>query len=71
MKKKRGRTLDQSSGIGVELVSCQDWEVSYHRDKEERRSRYRVHVLQSDTDIFKSQIFPPTFYKTLKDMFIN
>jgi hypothetical protein len=70
-KRKRGRTLAERGERRVEMIACQEWEVAYHRGKEKRRSNYRVHVLQSDNDIFKTEIFPPTAWRTLKDLLIN
>ena len=55
----------------VDLLSCQDWEVSYHHGDSVKKSRYQVHVFQSETDIFKSQIFPDTLFKTFKDLLFN
>ena len=57
--------------MGVELLSCQEWDISYHRGRRSGQSTYRVHVLQSATDIFKSQIFPPTLFKAMKDLLVN
>lgn len=55
----------------VDLVTCEDWKVVLHRGKEKRESMYRVKILQTKTDIFRSQVYPPTFWKVLKDLYIN
>ncbi len=63
--------MNESKDMKVDLLSCQDWEITYHKGEKKRSSQYRVHVLQSTSDIFKSQIFPPTLLKTLKDLLVN
>ena len=55
----------------MDLVTCEDWKVVLHRGKEKRESMYRVKILQTKTDIFRSQVYPPTFWKVLKDLYIN
>jgi hypothetical protein len=70
-KRKQGRTLAEKADRKVEMISCQEWEVAYHCGKQKRVGTYRVHVLQSDNDIFKTEIFPPTPWRTLKDLLLN
>ena len=68
-KKKRGKALKDDEE--TEMLSCQDWDVTYHHGSQKRRSTYRVEVKQSQKDVFKSQIYPPTFLKIIKDLLIN
>ena len=70
-KERKGRTIKDSAQSEVDVISCEDWHVTYHRGESKKDSVYRVHVLQSTTDIFETEIYPPTFYKTLKDLLIN
>ena len=71
LKEKRGRTIKSDDKAEVDVISCQDWDVTYHRGQTQRKATYRVHVLQSSTDVFEAEIFPPTFYRTLKDLLLN
>ena len=70
-KKRRGKTLKEREGMQVDLLSCQDWQVAYHYGDRKTSSVYRVKIYQSSTDIFKSQIFPPSWFKSLKDLLLN
>ena len=45
--------------------------MAYHRGEQKRMGTYRVHVLQTDTDIFKTEIFADTPWRILKDLLIN
>ena len=42
-----------------------------HRGDKKIESQYRVKILQTKTDIFRSQVYPPTFFKVLKDLIAN
>ena len=55
----------------TEILSCQDWDVTYHKGGQKSGSTYRVEVKQSQKDVFKSQIYPPTFMKIMKDLLLN
>jgi hypothetical protein len=70
-KKKKGRTINANRDLKIDMISCQEWEVAHHRGNNKEISNYRVHVLQTDSDIFKTEIFAPSVYKTIKDLLIN
>ena len=63
--------MKDSKKSQVDVISCEDWYVNYHRGESKRESVYRVHVLQSTTDVFETEIYPPTLYRTLKDLLVN
>jgi hypothetical protein len=70
-KKRNGRILKEKQEGFVDLVTCEDWNVVLHRGKEKTESIYRVKIMQTKTDIFRSQVYPPSFWKVLKDLYIN
>jgi hypothetical protein len=70
-KKRKGRTLEEKGELRVDQLSCQDWHITYHKGEQATTSIYQVHTFQSQTDIFKTQIYPPTLFKTLKDLLLN
>jgi hypothetical protein len=53
------------------MVACEDWKVVLHRGQVRAESQYRVKILQTKTDIFRSQVYPSTFWKVLKDLYAN
>lgn len=53
------------------MIACEEWSVSHHSGEKKTVEKYRVHILQSDSDIFKTEIFPSTLTKTLKDLLLN
>lgn len=55
----------------VEMIACEEWKVVHHKGSDKRVEKYRVHFLQSDNDIFKTEIFPATLGKTVKDLLLN
>ena len=55
----------------VEMIACEEWRVVHHKGSEKKVGNYRVHFLQSDSDIFKTEIFPTTLSKTVKDLLLN
>ena len=55
----------------VEMIACEEWKVVHHKGEKKEVENYRVHILQSDSDIFKTEIFPATMGKTVKDLLLN
>jgi hypothetical protein len=49
-----------------------DWKVVLHRDnKAVSEAQYRIKILQTQSDLFRSEIMAPSFAKILKDLYLN
>ncbi len=70
-KRKKGKVIIEKEEGFVETISCEDWRVALHRNDKTEESIYRVKIQQTKTDIFRSQVYPPTFLKQLKDLIVN